>query len=49
VTLSVKLDGQEVIHAIDNSGEALTGAGAAGMFDYNGSGQRIDSFIVTQP
>jgi hypothetical protein len=45
VTLSVWLDGQEVIHAVDSSGDARSG-GRVGLFDYSGKAQPLDDFTV---
>src|SRR5262249_25262046 len=41
VTLSVWLDGQEVIYAVDSSGDARSG-GRVGLFDYSGKAQPFD-------
>jgi hypothetical protein len=46
VTLSVLLDGAEILRYVDTSPEALNQTGSAGMFDYSGSGQSIDTFQV---
>jgi hypothetical protein len=49
VVLSVKIDGAQVLSFSDSSSSALTAAGKAGMVDYNGAGQPIDRFVVTDP
>jgi len=49
VTLSVALDGTEVIHTTDSSPQALTVAGLAGIFDFNGKGWPLDDFTVSTP
>lgn len=49
VTLSVKVDGTEVIHFVDSDSAALKAAGQSGMFDYEGAGQPIDAFTVAEP
>jgi len=46
VTLSVSVDGAEVIHYTDSSTSALTVGGLAGLFDYSGASQPLDDFRV---
>ena len=46
VQLSVSVDGKPVLQASDSSPDALTGAGLAGIFDFNGLGTPIDDFRV---
>lgn len=46
VQLSVRLDGNEVLHHTDASASAVTGSGPVGVFDYEGIGQPIDDFVV---
>lgn len=49
VTLSVTLDGTEIIRFVDGATGALPAAGMAGMFDYNGASQPLDAFQVIRP
>ncbi len=48
VSLSVKLDGTQVLSYSDSSARARKNAGRAGIVDYNGAGQTIDRFAVTR-
>jgi hypothetical protein len=46
VRLTVTVDGVAVLTATDGSAQALTGAGRAGIFDYDGSSRRFERFTV---
>ncbi len=46
VTVVVQLDGVQVIRFVDSSPSSLRTPGRAGVFDYNGLAQPIDSFEV---
>jgi hypothetical protein len=48
VTLTVAVDGATVITAIDSAPQALTLAGRAGIFDYNGTSRPLHHFTVGQ-
>ncbi len=46
VQLGVAVDGVEVLRYDDSAPTALNGAGRAGIFDYNGTGQALDKFEI---
>lgn len=49
VTVSVTLDGTEIIRFVDSGSGTLQTAGMVGMFDYNGASQPLDAFQVIRP
>lgn len=49
VTVSVSLDGTEIIRFVDSGSGALPAAGMIGMFDYSGASQPLDTFQVIRP
>jgi hypothetical protein len=49
VHVSVFVDDQPVLDVMDSSSQALTGAGTAGIFSWQGAGPAFDHFLATQP